>query len=123
SCIRAAALQRCHDPEPSEELDTNVCRYLGARSVVIITIFDETNEEVGIFGVFSSQVDSFSRAHIIALQDLTRRIADPMAQADRGTPLSPVEASAPARSYPRKLTFFRSELLFPQGPPTVTARR
>jgi TonB family protein len=123
SCIRAAALQRCHDPELSEELDTNVCRYLGARSVVIIPILDETNEKVGIFGVFSSQVDAFSSAHIIALRDLTRRIADPMAQADRGTPLSPVEASAPARSYPRKLAFFRSQLRFPQGPPTVTARR
>lgn len=123
SCLRKASLQHCPDSEASEELDTSVCRYLGARSIVLIPIMDETNERVGILGVFSFQAGAFSNAHIVALQNLTGRIANAMALADRGAPVSPVEATAPAPSNPRKLASIRGQLRFPRAPLAATVWR
>src|SRR6202023_1146651 len=83
SCLRTSSLQRCRDSEASEELDGRACRYLGARSVVLVPIPDEAEEKLGIFGVLSPQVDAFSNANIAALQSLSRRIADALEQVDQ----------------------------------------
>lgn len=85
SCLNANAPQRCRDSETFEQLDANTCRYLGARSAVIVPIVDAEGEKIGVFGVFSPQADAFSTANIVALQTLSRRIGDAMAQIDRCT--------------------------------------
>jgi TonB family protein len=100
SSLRSATVQICRDSEASEELDASLCRYLGARSIVLVPILDEAGEKLGIFGVFSPQVDAFSSANIVALQSLSHRIADAMAQLDRCTSVSEGIASAPLRPEP-----------------------
>lgn len=101
-CLGADAPQRCRDSETTEEFDASACRYLGARSIVIVPILDDTEEKLGIFGVFSPQVDAFSNASIVALQSLSRRIGDVMAQIDRCTSVSASDASAQRQSEPRR---------------------
>jgi TonB family protein len=101
-CLAETAPLRCRDSETSQELDASTCRYLGARSVVIVPVIDARGdareEKLGIFGVFSPQVDAFSSANIIALQTLSRRIGDAMAQVDRCTSASNGNASARRQS-------------------------
>src|SRR5271156_3672673 len=92
-CLDEAAPQRCRDSETSDEIDASTCRYLGARSVLVVPVIDAGEEKLGIFGVFSPQADAFSSANIIALQTLSRRIGDAMAQVDRCTSTSNGNAS------------------------------
>ena len=98
ACLRAGALVRCRDSETSDVLDGSACRYLGARTVVMVPILDESERKLGVFGVFSPQADAFSNSSIVVLQSLTRRIADAVAQVDRCTGVASGEASAPLRS-------------------------
>jgi TonB family protein len=88
SCLGATAPVRCRDSETSGDFDAGACRYLGARSIVMVPIVDAAEERLGIFGVFSPQVDTFSNANIVALQTLSHRIGDAMAQVDRCTSVS-----------------------------------
>jgi len=98
ACLNGNAPQRCRDSETFDQLDANTCRYLGARSVVIVPIVDAEGEKLGVFGVFSPQVDAFSTANIVALQTLSCRIGDAMAQIDRCTSASNRSASARRQS-------------------------
>lgn len=109
-CLGETAPQRCRDSETSEELDASTCRYLGARSVVIVPIIDAREDKLGVFGVFSPQVDAFSSANILALQTLSRRIGDAMAQIDRCTSASNGSASARRQSEPGR-SLIRDRLL------------
>jgi TonB family protein len=113
-CLADTAPQRCRDSETSEELDASTCRYLGARSVVVVPVIDARGdareEKLGIFGVFSPQADAFSSANIIALETLSRRIGDAMAQVDRCTSASNGNASARRQSEPGK-SLIRDRLL------------
>ena len=87
SCFASSTAQRCRDSETFPELDVNTCRYLGARSVVMVPIIAATGEKL-IFGVFSPQVEAFSNANLMALETLSRRIGDAMTQITRCTSLS-----------------------------------
>jgi TonB family protein len=124
SCLRTSSLQRCRDSEASEELDGRACRYLGARSVVLVPIPDEaTEEKLGIFGVLSPQVDAFSNANIAALQSLSRRIADAMEQVDQWTPVSSGDATAQIRPNPGNVLPTRAQLLQALQRPVALSRR
>ena len=123
SYLRTSSLQRCPDSEASEELDGRACRYLGARSVVLVPIPDETEEKLGIFGVFSPQVDAFSNANIAALQSLSRRIADAMEQVDQCPPVSSGDAAAPIRPNPGNVLPIRVQLLRAIQRPVAVSRR
>ena len=123
SYLRTSSLQRCRDSEASEELDGRACRYLGARSVVLVPIPDETEEKLGIFGVFSPQVDAFSNANIAALQSLARRIADAMEQVDQCTPVSSRDAAAQIRPNPGNVLPIRAQLLRAIQRPVAVSRR
>jgi TonB family protein len=123
SCLRTSSLQRCRDSEASEELDGRVCRYLGARAVVLVPIPDETEEKLGIFGVLSPQVDAFSNANIAALQSLSRRIADAMEQVDQCTPVYSGDAAAQIRPNPGNVLPIRAQLLRALQRPVAVSRR
>src|ERR1700674_5571701 len=123
SYLRTSSLQRCRDSEASEELDGRACRYLGARSVVLVPIPEETEEKLGIFGVFSPQLDAFSNANIVALQSLSRRIADAMEQVDQCTPVSSRDAAAQIRPNPVDVLPIRAQLLRAIQRPVAVSRR
>jgi len=122
SYLHTSSLQRCRDSEASEELDGGACRYLGVRSVVLVPIPDETEEKLGIFGVFSPQVDAFSNANIAALQTLSRRIADAMEQVDQCTPVSSPDAAAQIRPNPGNVLPIRAQLLRAVQRPVAVSR-
>jgi TonB family protein len=111
SCLGTTAPQRCRDSETSGDFDVSACRYLGARSVVLVPIFDAAEEKLGIFGVFSPQVDAFSNANIVALQTLSHRIGDAMAQIDRCTSVSAGGAYARRDSASSKSLRIRDRLV------------
>ncbi|HEY4905101.1 MAG TPA: TonB family protein [Candidatus Sulfotelmatobacter sp.] len=100
SCLSGGTVQICGDSETSEELEGNACRYLGARSVVMVPVINETASEkdkkLGIFGVFAPQVAAFSDNNVLALQGLSHRIAEAMARVDRFTSASG-DAATPVR--------------------------
>jgi len=123
SCLRTGSLQRCRDSEASEELDGRACRHLGARSVVLVPIPEETEEKLGIFGVLSPQVDAFSNASIAALQSFSRRIADALEQADQCTPVSSADAAAQIRPNLGNVQPIRAQLLRALERPVVVSRR
>ena len=120
ACLGSSAVQICKDSETSEDLNASACRYLGARSVVILPILDEADKVLGVFGAFSPQADGFSNANIVALQSLSRRIADAMAQLEKsiagsvrgGAAILKAEPGesfvAPLRSARRPLAAFRN---------------
>jgi len=110
ACLRTG-LQRCRDSEVSAELDVSVCRYLGARAILIVPILDEKEERIGILGVFSPQVDAFSNASIVSLQSLSHRVADAISQVDRCTSVSSADVSAPTRSSRGRFLPIRAPLL------------
>src|ERR1700685_3332286 len=83
ACLSNGTVQICKDSETSEDLNAGACRYLGARSVVILPILDQAERALGVFGAFSPQADGFSNANIVALQSLSRRIADALTQLER----------------------------------------
>ena len=123
SCLRTSSLQLCRDSEASEGLDGRACRHLGARSVVLVPIPDETGERLGIFGVLSPQVDAFSNANIAALQSLSRRIADALEQVDQCPPVPSGDAAAQIRPNPGNVLPMRTRLLrAAQRPVTVSPR-
>jgi periplasmic protein TonB len=111
SCLRTSAMQLCRDSEASEEHDASVCRYLGARSVVLVPILDETGEKLGLFGVLSPQADAFSDANLVALQSLSHRVADARAQLEQCTSVSASDAAAQLRPNPSKVLPIRTQVL------------
>jgi periplasmic protein TonB len=104
ACLGSGSVQICRDSETSEDLNASACRYLGARSVVILPILDEAEKTLGVFGAFSPQTDGFSNANIVALQSLSRRIADALAQLEKSIAGSARDAAAAMRSEPRALS-------------------
>jgi TonB family protein len=103
SCLRNSTPQLCRDSEVFEELDGSLCRYLGARSVVILPILGEAEEKLGVFGVFSPQVGAFSNATVAALQSFCRRVGDAVAQANQCASVSSDDVSAQAPAGPKVL--------------------
>jgi TonB family protein len=123
SCLRTGSLERCRDSEASEELDGRECRHLGARSVVLVPIPEETEEKLGIFGVLSPQVDAFSNANIAALQSFSPRIAEALEQVDQCAPVSSADAAAPIQPNPGTVLPIRAQLLRALQRPVVVSRR
>src|SRR4029077_4181626 len=103
SCLRNSTPQLCRDSEVFEELDGSLCRYLGARSVVILPILGEAEEKLGVFGVFSPQVGAFSNATVAALQSFSRRVGDAVAHANQCASVSSDDVSAQAPAGPKVL--------------------
>jgi TonB family protein len=99
-CLGSGTVQICKDSETSEDLNASACRYLGARSVVILPILDEAEKALGVFGAFSPQADGFSNANIVALQSLSRRIADAIAQLEKNISGSMRDGAAAFRDEP-----------------------
>jgi TonB family protein len=82
ACLRTSAVQHCHNSDNASGVDVSVCRILGARSMVLVPVLKETEEKLGVLGAFSSQADAFAGRDLVALQSLSRRVADTIARVD-----------------------------------------
>ena len=83
ACLRSSVLQYCRNSENFPGLDVSVCRNLGARSVVLIPVLNDTKEKIGVLGAFSSQADAFTAGDLVAIQSMSQRVADTIARVDR----------------------------------------
>jgi periplasmic protein TonB len=82
ACLRSSVLQYCRNSENFPGLDATVCRSLGARSVVLVPVLNETQEKLGVLGAFSSQADAFTAGDLVAIQSMSQRVADTIARVD-----------------------------------------
>jgi protein TonB len=82
ACLRTSALQYCRNSENFPGLDVAVCRSLGARSIVLVPVLNETQEKLGVLGAFSSQADAFTAGDLVAMQSMSQRVADTIARVD-----------------------------------------
>ncbi len=82
-CLRTASTQFCRNSDSSSDLDVSLCRSLGAVSILLVPVLKETEEQLGVLGIFGPQPDAFAAADLVAIQSLARRVADTVAQMDR----------------------------------------
>jgi TonB family protein len=82
ACLHTSALQYCRNSENFPGLDVAVCRSLGARSIVLVPVLNETGKKLGVLGAFSSQADAFTAGDLVAIQSMSQRVADTIARVD-----------------------------------------
>jgi len=82
-CLRTASAQFCRNSDSCGDLDVSLCRTLGAVSILLVPVLKDTKEKLGVLGIFGPQPDAFAAADLEAIQSLSRRVADTVAQMDR----------------------------------------
>ncbi len=82
ACLRTPAPQYCRNSENFPGLDVSVCRGLGARSIVLVPVLNDTKGKLGVLGAFSSQADAFTSGDLVAIQSMSQRVADTIARVD-----------------------------------------
>ena len=82
ACLSTSSMPHVHNSDNSSDLDVSVCRSLGARSIVLFPVLNETPEKLGVLGAFSPQADAFAAGDLVKIQSLSHRIADTIARVD-----------------------------------------
>jgi len=80
ACLRTSSIQHVHNSDNSKELDVSVCRSVGARSIVLFPVLNESSEKLGVLGAFSPQADAFAAGDLVKIQSLSHRVADTVAR-------------------------------------------
>jgi protein TonB len=80
ACLRTSSMQHVHNSDNSTELDVSVCRIVGARSIVLFPVLNETSDRLGVLGAFSPQADAFAAGDLVKIQSLSHRVADTIAR-------------------------------------------
>jgi TonB family protein len=84
ACVQSREVQRCDDTETDPRVDTEVCRRLDVRSILIVPLLDE-GELAGVFEIFSPRPQAFGDRDVQTVQALSRRIIDSIHRADEAT--------------------------------------
>ncbi len=97
--VRTRQPLRCDDAERDVRVNREVCRQLGIASVVVMPVVND-DEVLGVFELFSGEVNAFGERDLSAVQRLSMMVetAVRLAQAAENLPerLRAGEASAPA---------------------------
>jgi TonB family protein len=94
-CLRTAATLICHDAAFDERVDTDVCRNLGIRSIVVVPLRGR-NGILGILEAFSSEPGVFQKPQVNSLRALAE-IAE-MAFEREALPVTTGRVETPAKS-------------------------
>ena len=73
ACVSTGQIQLCDDTETDPRVDADASRQLGARSILIIPLFEDEKTS-GVFEIFSPRASAFSERDIHTLQALSRKI-------------------------------------------------
>ncbi len=84
ACLKSGEVQQCSDTEADERVDTEACRRLGVRSMLILPV-GEGQKPFGILEVLSARPHGFEDRDIDVLKPLTQRIAVNKRRAEEGT--------------------------------------
>src|SRR5207302_8419259 len=79
-CVQQGRTQICSDTEGDDRVDTEACRQLGVRSIVVIPLLS-VERVIGVFEVFSSRPNAFAAEDVKKLGSL----AETAAQTVQGT--------------------------------------
>ena len=99
ACVGSWQVQRCSDTETDSRVDSTVSRTLGVRSVLVVPVLDGGGL-VGVFEIFSPQVNAFSERDVQTLQALSRRIVHTVRRAAERISPAPVAESSFAFAAP-----------------------
>ena len=80
ACIQTADVQICRDTEMDDRVDTQACRHLGVRSILVLPLLEQ-GILIGIFEILSPRPDAFGERDVQTLQALARRIIQNTKQA------------------------------------------
>jgi protein TonB len=108
-CLRTSSIQLCRNSDNCSDLDASVCRSLGAGSVLLVPVLKETQEKLGVLGVFAPQADAFATVALVAIESLSRRVGDTVAQMDRLASDSVATARVPTQELSKKPLRSRGE--------------
>jgi len=73
ACVSTGQIQLCDDTDTDPRVDAEASRQLGARSILIIPLFEDEKIS-GVFEIFSPRASAFSERDIHTLQALSRKI-------------------------------------------------
>jgi len=97
--VRTRQPLRCDDAERDVRVNREVCRHLGIASVVVMPVVND-EEVLGVFELFSGEVNAFGERDLSAVQRLSEMVeaAVRLAEATENLPevLRTIEISAPA---------------------------
>src|ERR1700674_3496373 len=97
--VRTRQPLRCDDAERDARVNRDVCRHLGIASVVVMPVVND-DEVLGVFELFSGEVNAFGERDLSAVQRLSEMVerAVRLAEAAENLPerLRAKEISAPA---------------------------
>src|ERR1700686_4442784 len=97
--VRTRQPLRCDDAERDARVNRDVCRHLGIASVIVMPVVND-DEVLGVFELFSGEVNAFGERDLSAVQRLSAMVetAVRLAEAAENLPeqLRAGEASAPA---------------------------
>lgn len=106
ACIRTRQVQQCNDTQTDPRVDSEACRRLGVRSIVVLPLM-KGDDLFGIFEVLSSRPNAFGQRDLDILQFLAHRIVENRRQ--------DWQAAAPApRKEPATLPLKMEEVIRPE---------
>jgi TonB family protein len=75
ACLSTGQMQHCADAETDPRVNTEICRELGVRSMLMAPLVDES-EVLGILEIFSDQPYAFSESDSRMLQAVAQRVVE-----------------------------------------------
>jgi TonB family protein len=97
--LRTGTIQVCHDARTDARADTEVCRSLGIRSIVVIPLRGPRGSAAGILEAFAARPNAFDGEALHSLRALAEIAESAYRHESRGTPTSaPADTSLVATS-------------------------
>ena len=135
ACVQSAAVQICGDTEIDDRVDTEACRQLGVRSILVLPLLDNSRL-IGIFEILSPLPNAFGEREVQTLQALARRIIHLTHEAEEATKPIPladnpsslfaspqISQSKTPTAQPAMAALFNTKKPTEQDPGGVTRRR
>ena len=116
ACVRTAQVLKCDDTERDELVDTEVCRSLGIRSIVVIPILVD-GAVTGLLEVLSDRPRAFTAVHVHWLQKVAGLVRN---LAYRQATLAPIAPGNVAPEVTTKLDDVSEELPALTSIPEIT---
>src|SRR6266852_3264273 len=73
ACLQTGKVQQCDDTETDSRVNSEACRNLGVRSILVLPLADG-KDPFGILEVFSSRPSAFRERDVRILQVVARRV-------------------------------------------------
>jgi putative methionine-R-sulfoxide reductase with GAF domain len=73
--LRRQMSQWCNDTEYDGRVDIGACRHFGIRSIIVAPIYD-LDVVIGIFAIFSPDIDAFSLANVSGVKILAEQVTE-----------------------------------------------